>query len=348
MKINDISIGSRILGVSHRPFIVAEMSGNHNGNLERAIKIVEAAADAGADAIKLQTYTADTMTLPGAFKIKDPESPWNGRELHELYQEAFTPWEWHKPLFEKAKSLNLEYFSSPFDESAVNFLESLGVPAYKIASFENTDWPLLKKVARTKKPVIMSTGVSTLSDIDEGVRVLRENGCKDIILLKCTSTYPASPENSNIVSIKHMRDTFQCHIGLSDHTLGIGVAVASVSFGARFIEKHLTLSREDGGVDSSFSMEPMELKSLVIESKRAFQAIGDVHYGVQAIERKNLIYKRSIYVSDNIKKGDVFTPQNVRVIKPGYGLEPKYYEKIIGKKASQDIAKGTPLTWDIL
>jgi pseudaminic acid synthase len=348
MNINDISIGSRKVGVSHRPLIIAEMSGNHNRSLDRAIKIVEAAAEAGADGIKLQTYTADTMTLPGAFTIKDPDSPWDGRELHELYKDACTPWEWHKPLFEKAKSIGLEYFSSPFDETAVDFLESLDVPAYKIASFENTDLPLLKKIAGTKKPVIMSTGVSTLSDVDEGVRVLRENGCNEIILLKCTSTYPASPENSNISSITHMKDTFQCHIGLSDHTLGIGVAIASVSFGARLIEKHLTISRSDGGVDSSFSMEPEELKNLVIETERAFQAIGEVHYGVQSVERKNLIYKRSIYASSAIKKGEVFTPENIRIIKPGYGLEPKYYEKILGRKAIQDIPSGTPLTWDLL
>jgi pseudaminic acid synthase len=344
----DISINEIKIGVGHKPFIIAEMSGNHNQSLDRAFQIVEAAAKAGAHAIKLQTYTPDTMTIPGALVINDQGSLWNGRELYDLYKEAFTPWEWHKPIFDKAKQLGLEAFSTPFDETAVDFLEELGVAAYKIASFENTDWPLLKRVAATGKPVIMSTGAAQISDIDEGVRVLRSNGCLDLILLKCTSTYPATPENTHLLTIPHLKNMFNCHVGLSDHTLGIGVAVASVALGACVIEKHFTLNRADGGVDSTFSMEPEEMKSLVIESERAFQALGQINYGVQKSEEKSLNFKRSLFVVSDIKAGEEFSNNNIRVIRPGTGIPPKFYETIIGKKASIDIRSGTPLTWDLI
>jgi pseudaminic acid synthase len=344
----DISINEIKIGLGHKPFIIAEMSGNHNQSLDRAFQIVEAAARAGAHAIKLQTYTPDTMTIPGALVINDQGSLWNGRELYDLYKEAFTPWEWHKPIFDKAKQMGLEAFSTPFDETAVDFLEELGVAAYKIASFENTDWPLLKRVAATGKPVIMSTGAAQISDIDEGVRVLRNNGCLDLILLKCTSTYPATPENTHLLTIPHLKNMFNCHVGLSDHTLGIGVAVASVALGACVIEKHFTLNRADGGVDSTFSMEPEEMKSLVIESERAFQALGRIQYGVQKSEEKSLMFKRSLFVVKDINSGEEFTKENIRVVRPGSGIPPKYYETILGKKSKLNLKAGTPLTWKIL
>lgn len=349
--IKDIQLDDKVIGTSHRPFIIAEMSGNHNQSLERALEIVEEAARAGAHAIKLQTYTADTMTIDetgGLFSIDDKDSLWYGKNLYELYELAHTPWDWHKPIFKKARELGLMPFSTPFDDTSVDFLEDLGVSAYKIASFENTDWTLLKKVAKTGKPVIMSTGAAVLSDIDEAVRVLRSNGCKDLVLLKCTSTYPATPENTNLVTIPTMRDVFNCHIGLSDHTLGIGAAVASVALGARVIEKHFTLNRADGGVDAAFSIEPEEMKALVEESERAFLALGEVQFGIQKAEEKSLRYKRSIYVVEDILEGEVFTGENIRVIRPGDGLKPKFYEQVLGKKASQAIKRGTPLSWELL
>lgn len=347
----DIIINNVKIGKTHKPFVIAEMSGNHNQSLERALDIVEAAAKSGAHAIKLQTYTPDTMTIDasgGLFDINDATSLWAGRNLYELYKEAHTPWEWHQPIFEKAKSLGLIVFSTPFDESAVDFLETLNVPAYKIASFENTDWPLLIKVAKTGKPIIMSTGLAKLSDIDEAVNVLRNNGCKDLVLLKCTSTYPATPENTHLNTIPHLRDMFRCHVGLSDHTMGIGAAIAAVALGACVIEKHFTLRRADGGVDSTFSIEPEELKLLVIESERAYLAMGQIYYGVQKEETKSLRFKRSIYVVKDIKSGEVFTKDNLRVIRPGDGLQPKYYETLLGKKASKDINAGTPFSWETL
>jgi len=345
----EIKIGNKIIGENSRPFIIAEMSGNHNKSLERALEIVEAAALAGADAIKLQTYTPDTMTMKGAFVIDDKESLWEGRELYDLYQEAFTPWEWHKPIFEKAKSLGLIAFSTPFDETAVDFLESLNVPAYKIASFENTDLPLLKRVASKGKPVIISSGAATIANIDEAIETLRENGCEDIVLLKCTSTYPATPENTNLLTIPHMQSLFNCHIGLSDHTMGIGVSIASIALGAKVIEKHFTVSRADGGVDSAFSIEPSELASLVIESERAFFSIGRIQYGVQKSENKNLNFKRSIYISKDIKVGEVYTKENTKIIRPGLGMAPKFYENIVlGRTASRDLKAGTPLSWEII
>ncbi|MCP4442903.1 MAG: pseudaminic acid synthase [Aureispira sp.] len=343
---NTITIANRQIGPNHTPFIIAEMSGNHNQSLDRALAIVDAAAEAGAHAIKLQTYTADTMTMKGAHTIDDEQSLWHGQELHDLYKLAYTPWEWHKPLFERAKEHGMIAFSSPFDASSVDFLETLDVPVYKVASFENTDIPLLKKVAQTQKPVIMSTGVASLAQIDEAVHVLKENGCKELILLKCTSTYPATPENTNIRTIPHMEKIFDCPIGLSDHTMGIGASVASVALGACVIEKHFTLSRADGGVDSAFSLEPLELKSLVVESERAFLSLGKVQLNVQKAEKNSLLFKRSIYVSKDLNIGDVLAEDNVKVIRPGLGLEPKYYELILGKKVSKVIKAGTPLEWE--
>ena len=344
-----ISLGGRLIGPNQPPFIIAELSGNHNQSLDRGLAIVAAVAAAGAHAIKLQTYTADTMTLPGAYRIDDPSSPWFGRELHELYQQAHTPWEWHQPLFDRAKELGMLAFSSPFDESAVDFLETLGVPAYKIASFENTDWPLLRRVAATGKPVIMSTGASTLAEVAEAEQVLRAAGCRELVLLKCTSTYPASPLNTNLRTIPHLAQLFPASpIGLSDHTAGVGAAVAAVALGACVIEKHVTLLRADGGVDAAFSLEPAEVAALVTETERAWQALGQIQYGVQRAEEKSRLYKRSLYVARNVAAGEAFTPENLRVVRPGLGLPPRYYEQLLGKPARQALKAGTPLTWEIL
>jgi pseudaminic acid synthase len=329
-----------------RPYIIAEMSGNHNQSLDRALEIVEAAAQSGAHALKLQTYTADTITMRGAYTIDDKNSLWAGSELYDLYQQAYTPWEWHKPIFERARALGMDAFSSPFDESAVDFLETLNVPLYKIASFENTHHPLLRKVAATGKPVIMSTGVASFDDIAESVEVLKTAGAAEIILLKCTSTYPATPENTNLLTIPHMRERWQCEIGLSDHTMGIGVALAAVGLGVRVIEKHFTLNRADGGVDSAFSMEPHEMKALVDESLKAYQALGRIQTEVQAVEEKSLLFKRSIYASRDISAGEAFSADNLRIIRPALGLAPKHWETVQGKKAKASIAAGTPLSWD--
>lgn len=344
----NIKIGNHTIGLNHSPFIIAEMSGNHNQSLERALQIVDAAALAGAHAIKLQTYSADTITIKGAYTINDENSLWNGKELYDLYQEAHTPWEWHQPIFDRAKEKGLVAFSSPFDETAVDFLETLHVPAYKIASFENTHLPLIRKVAQTGKPIIISTGVSSIADIDETVRLLRNEGCENFILLKCTSTYPATPENTNINTIPHLSKLYNCIVGLSDHTMGIGVSVAAVALGARVIEKHFTLRRADGGVDSTFSLEPEELKALVIETKNAYLSLGEISYGVQQAEEKSKFFKRSIYVSKDISVGGIFTNENLKIIRPGNGLAPKFIDDIIGKKAKCFIKAGTPLNWDIL
>lgn len=347
----DINLGSVSIGHNHKPFVIAEMSGNHNQSLKKALSIIDAAADAGAHAIKLQTYTADTLTINvshGEFHINDPNSLWKGRNLYELYQEAMTPWEWHKALFNRANEKGILCFSTPFDDSAVDFLEELEMPIYKIASFENNHLPLLRKIARTGKPVIMSTGISRLSDIEKAVGTLRENGCGELILLKCTSTYPASPENTNILTIPHMSKLFNCHVGLSDHTLGIGTAVASVALGARVIEKHFTISRAEGGVDSAFSMEPQEFRSLVDESERAFLSLGEVKYGILPDEMKSLTFKRSVYIVEDMEEGDIFTPQNIRIIRPGLGIAPEYYEMMIGKKVNRTVKRGTALTFDLI
>lgn len=348
---NEFRIADRVIGPGHAPFIIAEMSGNHNQSLERALQIVDAAAKAGAHALKLQTYTADTMTLDlqeGAFYIDDPNSLWKGTSLHKLYQEAYTPWEWHKPIFDRCKELGLICFSTPFDESAVDFLESLEVPCYKIASFENTDLPLIKKVAATGKPMIISTGMASVAELDETVKAARAAGCKDLVLLKCTSTYPATPENTNIRTIPHLKELFSCQVGLSDHTMGVGVAVASVALGAVVIEKHFTLKRSDGGVDSSFSLEPEEMSMLVIESERAWQALGQISYGATEKEQASLKFRRSLYIAEDIQAGEIFTEQNLRAVRPGFGLPPKYYDQFLGKKAGRDVKKGTPVSWDLL
>ncbi len=346
---NCIKIKNRKIGKNLKPFVIAELSGNHNQSLKKALALVDAAAKAGADAIKLQTYTPDTMTIKGAYTIENKNSLWKGRELYDLYQEAHTPWEWHQPIFERAREKGLIAFSSPFDETAVDFLESLNVPAYKIASFENTHHPLLKKVAQTGKPVIISTGVSTLADIDEAVQVLRKNGCKDLILLKCTSTYPANPAHSNIKTIPHLSRLFDnIQVGISDHTMGIGVSIAAVAMGATVIEKHFTLSRADGGVDSVFSLEPEELEQLCIETEKASLSMGRIKYGVLESETKNISFKRSIYVIKTILKGETIQPKHLKIIRPGFGLEPKYYNNILGKEVKTDIVAGTPLTWNLL
>lgn len=327
------------------------MSGNHNQSLERALEIVNAAARSGAHGLKLQTYTPDTMTLDlseGEFFISDEKSLWKGRSLYELYQEAHTPWEWHEPIFKRARELGLVVFSTPFDETAVDFLEDLDVPCYKIASFENADLPLIRKVATTGKPMIISTGMATIAELDETVRTARENGCQDIVLLKCTSTYPATPENTNLLTIPHMRKLFGCEVGLSDHTLGIGVAVASVALGAIAIEKHFTLSRSDGGVDAAFSLEPQEMKALVEETKRAWRALGEVKYGPTTAEEKARMRRRSLYITKDLKAGDVLNKENLRSIRPGHGLSPKYYDAVLGKRVAMDVKRGTPATWALI
>ncbi|HRD38912.1 MAG TPA: pseudaminic acid synthase [Bacteroidia bacterium] len=345
---NNFKIGHFEIGENCKPFIIAEMSGNHNQSLDRALALVDAAAEAGAHALKLQTYTADTITMKGAYTITDENSLWKGNELHDLYKMAYTPWEWHKPIFDRAKEKGMLAFSSPFDETSVDFLETLNVPAYKIASFENTHHPLLRKVAKTGKPIIMSTGVSTLEDITESVNVLKDAGCKNLIILKCTSTYPATPENTNLNAIPRLKQLFNVTIGLSDHTMGVGASVAAVALGARVIEKHFTLRRADGGVDSAFSLEPEELKSLVVESERAFLALGTDFIGVQEAEKKSLQFKRSIYVSEDINEGDLITEKNIKVIRPALGLAPKYFDVVIGKRASKKLMKGQPLQMEDL
>jgi pseudaminic acid synthase len=346
-----IRIAERLVGREHRPLIVAEMSGNHNRSLERALEIVDAAAASGADGLKIQTYTADTMTLDldeREFHIDDPGSLWAGSSLYTLYQQANTPWEWHGPIFERARALGLIPFSTPFDASAVEYLESLNVPCYKIASFENTDLPLIRRVAATGKPLLISTGMATVAELDEAVRAAREAGCIDLILLKCTSTYPASAENTNLLTIPHLRELFGCEVGVSDHTMGVGVSVASVALGASVVEKHFTLDRSDGGVDSAFSMEPAEMAQLVTEATRAWQGLGRVSYGPTAAEAQSLQFRRSLYVVRDLKVGDVLTRENVRAIRPGLGIAPKFIDQILGRRAAVDVARGTPLAWELV
>ena len=346
MKIAHKSIGSE-----NAPFVIAEMSGNHNQSLERALEIVEAAAKTGAHALKIQTYTPDTMTLDldeREFHISDPKSLWAGTSLYKLYGQAFTPWEWHEAIFKRAKELGIIAFSTPFDATSVDFLESLDVPCYKIASFENTDLPLIRKVAATGKPMIISTGMASIAELDDTVRAARQAGCKDLVLLKCTSTYPATAENTNILTIPHMRELFGCEVGLSDHTMGVGVSVASVALGATVIEKHFTLNRADGGVDSSFSMEPAEMTQLVVETERAWQALGRVAYGPTAAEEKSIVFKRSLYVVKDLQAGEKLTADNVRAIRPGLGLPTKYLEQVLGKTVKQSVARGTALSWDMM
>lgn len=347
----DIVIAGCRIGLQSPPFVIAEMSGNHNQSLDRALAIVDAAAHAGAHALKIQTYTADTMTLnltEGEFFVSDTSNPWVGKSLHQLYEEAHTPWDWHEPIFERARKLGMVPFSTPFDESAVDFLETLKVPCYKIASFEMTDLPLIRKVAATGKPIIISTGMANVAEIDETVRTARAAGCSDLALLKCTSTYPASPANTNLRTISNLREWCGCEVGLSDHTMGIGAAVAGVALGATIIEKHFTLSRADGGVDSSFSMEPGELSALVVETERAWQALGVVSYGATAAEQQSLAYRRSLFVVRDIPAGGLLTTDNVRAIRPGSGLPPKYLGHLLGRRVGRNVKKGTPMSWHLL
>jgi pseudaminic acid synthase len=346
-----MQIGNREVGGACPPFVIAEMSGNHNQSLDRALAIVEAAAKAGAHGLKLQTYTPQTMTIDldeREFHISDPHNLWSGKSLYKLYGEACTPWEWHKPLLNRAKELGLVAFSTPFDDTAVDFLEQLDVPCYKISSVENTDLPLIRRVAATSKPLIISTGMATIAELDETVRAARGAGCKDLVLLKCTSTYPATPDNSNLMTIPHMRDMFACEVGLSDHTMGIGVSVASVAMGATIIEKHFTLDRAEGGVDSAFSMEPAELAQLVIETERAWQSMGRISYGPTQAELTSLQYRRSLYVVKDLPAGAPITRENTRAIRPGFGLSPKYFDVVLGKTINRNVTRGSALRWEML
>lgn len=349
--VSDISIAGRRVGRASPPFVIAEMSGNHNQSLERAFEIVDAAAASGAHGLKIQTYTPDTMTLDldeREFRINSPESPWAGKSLYQLYGEAHTPWEWHQPIFERARKLGLIAFSTPFDDSAIEFLERLGAPCYKIASFENTDLPLIRRAAATGKPLIISTGMATAAELDEAVQAARGAGCRDLILLKCTSTYPATAENTNIRTIPDLRERYGCEVGLSDHTMGVGVAVASVALGAAMLEKHFTLRRADGGVDSAFSMEPAEMKQLVLETERAWRALGKVSYGSTEAEKPSVRFRRSLYIVRDMKAGDILTRENIRAIRPGLGLPPKHLEAVLGKRIRQDVPRGTALSWELL
>ena len=327
------------------------MSGNHNQSLERSLQIVEAAARSGAHAIKIQTYTPDTMTLnmdSGDFFVADKANLWHGVTLYDLYAQAHTPWEWHKAIFDRAAELGLIAFSSPFDATAVDFLESLNAPCYKIASFENTDIELIKKAASTGKPLIISTGMASVAELGEAVAAAKDGGCRNLALLKCTSSYPAPPDDTNIRTIPHMRELFGCEVGLSDHTMGIGVSVASVALGASIVEKHFTLSRSDGGVDSSFSLEPLEMASLVTETERAWRALGTTAYGPTAAEMKSLKYRRGLRVTQDVLAGELLTVDNVRAIRPGGDLSSKYLPVVIGRKARIALMRGTALAWDLI
>ena len=339
-------IGKYKIGTNSEPFIIAEMSGNHNQSLSRALKIVDLAAKAGVHAIKLQTYTPSSMTIDSQrpeFKISDKENLWKGKKLFDLFKLAQTPWEWHKPIMNRAKQLGLVCFSSPFDNAAVDFLETLNVPAYKIASFENNHYPLIEKVASTGKPMIISTGMATMKEIRETVNVAKKGGCKDLVLLKCTSTYPATPEYSNILAIPKLKNSFRCEVGLSDHTLGVGAAIAAIAHGASVIEKHFTIKRSDGGVDSAFSMEPKEFSNLVNISKDAWLSLGKNVIGPTLKEKKSLKFRRSLYAIKDIKKGDKFDKDNIGVIRPANGLHPRYFKSLIGKKSKMNIKSGTPI-----
>ena len=345
-----MKIGNRNISMGERPYLIAEMSGNHNGSLNRALEIVDIAAQSGADAIKLQTYTAQTMTLDlktRDFMINDSKSLWNGRQLYELYQEAHTPWDWHGAIMDRAAQHGIDCFSSPFDTTAVDFLEALNVPAYKIASFEIVDIPLIQKVASTGKPMIISTGMASVADIAEAVATAKEAGAIDIALLKCTSTYPATPENTNLATISNMRSTFGCSVGLSDHTHGCGVAIASVALGACIIEKHFTLSRGDGGVDSEFSMEPHEFQMMRVECDRAWHAIGGIIYGGTKAEEGSRMFRRSLYIAEDMKSGDELTPANLRAVRPGFGLPPKFLDTLLGKRVARPLLAGTAVNWSI-
>jgi N-acetylneuraminate synthase len=345
-----INVDGHMIGIGHPPFVIAEISGNHDGSLEMALELVEVAAESGVHAIKLQTYTADTMTLDvnhSDFRVEDPESLWCGSSLHELYDRAHTPWEWHRPIFELARSRGLVAFSTPFDRTAVDFLEDLDVPCYKIASFENVDIPLIQYVAQTGKPMVISTGMASLAEIEEAVAAARDHGCTDLVLLKCTSAYPAPAEHSNLATIPDLRRSFTCEVGLSDHTLGIGVAVASVAMGATVIEKHITLSRSNGAVDSAFSMEPWEMRQLVMETGRARSAVGSVVYGPSEADRPSLRYRRSLYVVKDLRAGDRVDQDAIQAIRPGFGLPPKHLDDVLGRRLAVDVTRGTPVSWKL-
>ena len=351
MKGHNVYISGRKVGDDSPPLIIAEMSGNHNQSLRRALEIVEAAASSGVHALKIQTYTPNLLTLDVKerdFLIQDKKSLWYGQSLYDLYGKAFTPWDWHEKIIKRSVELGMLCFSTPVDESSVDFLENLQVPCYKVGSFELTHIPLLKRIAACGKPMILSTGMGTVREIAEAVDIVRSTGNHDLILMKCTSTYPADPKHSNIATIPHMRALFNCEVGLSDHTLGIGVAVASIAFGASVIEKHFTLHRADGGVDSAFSIEPHEMKMLVEESVRAWQSIGETVFGPSEAEHKSLAFRRSLYVARDISSGERFTKENVRIIRPGHGLAPKFFEIVIGRVANRDLKKGTPISWDVI
>ena len=346
-----MNIAGRKIGAGHAPFIIAKLSGNHDQSLDKALAMIDAAAAAGADAIKLQTYSPDTMTLDvhkGDIFIDEINSQWHGHSLYQLYEKAMTPWEWHKPLFSRAQQLGLIAFSSPFDLTAVAFLEELNVPCYKIASFENTDHGLIAAVAKTGKPVILSTGMASLAELAESVEVLRAHGCHNFVLLKCTSHYPAQPSDANLATLAHLKQLFNCEVGLSDHTTGIGVSVAAVALGASMIEKHFVLDRSAGGVDAEFSMEPYEFKNLVDECQRAQHAIGQVHYGCTAQEVASRTHRRSLYIATDLKAGERLNEQNLRSVRPGAGLPTKYLPLLLDKKIKKDAAKGTPMSWDLV
>lgn len=344
-------IEKHTIGPDSPPFIIAEMSGNHNGSLEAALKIVDAVAKTGCQALKLQTYTADTMTLPlktKEFWIDEPTSLWKGSSLYDLYQKAHTPWEWHKPIFDRCRQLGITAFSTPFDDSAVDFLETLNVPAYKIASFEACDLNLIRAVAKTGKPLIISTGMASLAEIQESVDAARSAGAKQLALLKCTSAYPSPHEGSNLRTIPNLREVFGLEVGLSDHTMGIAAPIAAVAFGATIIEKHVTLSRAEGGVDADFSLEPAELTALVVESERARKSLGKISYGMLPEERSSQQFRRSLYIAKAMKKGEVLSKENLRRIRPGFGLAPKYFDSVLGMAVKRDVEAGTPLSWELV
>ncbi len=346
-----IIIGNQKIGLDQKPFVIAEMSGNHNQSLEKALKITEEIAKCGADAIKLQTYTADTLTLDikeNEFLIKDEKSIWKGKALYELYKDAYTPWDWHEPIMQKANDLGLMCFSTPFDETAVEFLEDLDVPAYKISSFENIHLPLIEKVVSTGKPIFISTGMASLSDIEEITKICKYDLNKNFVLLKCSSTYPASTKDCNVITIPYMRKLFSCEVGLSDHTLGLGASIAAIAHGATVIEKHFTLSRDGGGIDAPFSMEPDEMKQLITELNRAWESLGDVNFGPTKNEKNSLQFRRSLYIAEDIKNGEKLNKKNLRIIRPGLGLHPKFFDIILGMKVNRDLKKGTPVSWDLL
>ncbi|WP_346351153.1 pseudaminic acid synthase [Oceanimonas sp. AH20CE76] len=342
----EISINGRKIGLSNQPYIIAELSANHNGKLETALRIIEEAKKAGADAVKLQTYTADTITLNSnseEFQIKG--GLWDGRTLYDLYEQAHMPWEWHKPLFEHARKLGITIFSSPFDNTAVDLLEELNAPAYKIASFEAVDLPLIKYVASTGKPMIISTGMADAEEIQEAIEAAREGGCKELAILHCVSGYPAPAEDYNLRTIPDMIERFGLVTGLSDHTLDNTTAIASVVMGASIIEKHFTLDRNGGGPDDSFSLEPVELAALCRDSKTAWQALGKVDYGRKSSEQSNIKFRRSLYFVKDMKAGDIITPDCVRSVRPGFGIEPKYLGEIVGKRVSVDIKVNQAVSW---